>query len=111
MKARLPANLTNKEMKALRREIDRQTAENVVNLSANLQAAVLYQLHANFGFGKKRLLRFASAFQETLEQLREYYEMYAADDIDFIYKYKLKNEVGIDVNELESMFNFKANVK
>lgn len=111
MKAIVPPSLTNKEWKALRREIDRQTAQNVVNLQANLQAAVLWQLHANFGFGKKRLLRFAGAFQETLGELLNFYEMESAEDSDFICKYKLKNEVGIDVNELESMFNFKAVVK
>ena len=111
MKARVPAKLTNKEQKALYREIDRQIAEHVENMSMNLQAAVLYQLHVNFGFGKKRLLKFSRAFQETLKELQEFYLMESAEDIDFVYRYKLKNELGIDVEDLEAMFCFNVTVK
>ena len=111
MKARMPANLTNKEQKALYREIDKQIAEHVANLSMDLQASVLWQLHTNFGFGKKRLLKFSRAFQETLKELQEFYEMKSAEDMDFIYRYKLKNELGIDVKDLEAMFCFNVSVK
>ena len=60
MKAILP--LSNKVRKAINDEVNRQTGENVRKLSVNIQALVLWALHQQFGFGKKRLLQFQEAF-------------------------------------------------
>jgi hypothetical protein len=111
MKARLPLSLTNKERKALEDEIDRQMARNVKNLSVDLQALVLWMLREQLGFGKKRLLRFQKAFLPMIRELQRFYEVRSADDTDFICKYKLKQEVGIDVEELDAMFQFQIVVK
>ena len=54
------------------------------------------------------LLQFQEQFQPMIKKLQEYYEVRKADDTDFICKYKLKNEVGIDVEELEAMFSFSV---
>lgn len=107
MKAKMPLILTAKERKALKDEIDKQLAENVSKMSCNLQALVLWELHEQLGFGKKRLLRFQERFQPMIEELQRFYEIRTADDTDFVCKYKLKNEVGIDVDELEAMFRFQ----
>ena len=111
MKARVPIKLTNKERKALEDEINRQTAKNVKDLSLNLQALVLWELHEQLGFGKKRLLEFQKAFLPMIKELQRFYEIESADDTDFVCKYKLKNEVGIDVESLDEMFEFEVVVK
>lgn len=109
MKAILP--LTNRERKALEAEINRQTAQNVKNLSLNLQALVLWQLHEQLGFGKKRLLRFQKAFLPMIKELQRFYELENATETDFVCRYKLKNEVGIDVENLDEMFEFQVVMK
>jgi hypothetical protein len=107
MNARLPV-LTAKERRAMEDEINRQTAQNVKKLSADLQALVLWQLHEQLGFGKRRLLRFQKSFAPMLQELQRFYEVRSAHDTDFICKYKLKQEVGIDVEELDEMFQFNV---
>ena len=109
MKARLPL-FTAKERKAMEDEINRQTAKNIEKMSADLQALVLWELHEQLGFGKKRLLRFQKAFQPMIQELQRFYEVDMAD-ADFVCKYKLKHEVGIDVEELDAMFKFRVVVK
>lgn len=109
MKAILP--LTNRERKALEAEINRQTAQNVKNLSLNLQALVLWQLHEQLGFGKKRLLRFQKAFLPMIQELQRFYELENASETDFVCKHKLKSEVGIDVENLDEMFEFQVVMK
>ena len=109
MKARV-LNLTNREMRALRDEIDRQTAENVQKLSQNLQALILWQLRKQLGFGKKRLLRFQKEFVPAIRELQDYYMASSADETEYICRYKLKNELGIDVAELDEMIGFKVRI-
>lgn len=109
MKAILP--LTNRERKALEAEINRQTAQNVKNLSLNLQALVLWQLHEQEGWGKKKLLRFQKRFLPMIQELQRFYELENASETDFVCRYKLKNEVGIDVENLDEMFEFQVVMK
>lgn len=109
MKAILP--LTNRERKALENEINRQTAQNVKNLSLNLQALVLWQLHEQLGLGKKKLLEFQKDFLPAIKELQRFYELENASETDFVCKYKLKNEVGIDVENLDEMFEFQVVMK
>lgn len=109
MKAILP--LTNRERKALEAEINRQTAKNVKDLSLNLQALVLWQLHEQLGLGKKKLLEFQKDFLPAIKELQRFYELENASETDFVCRYKLKNEVGIDVEALDEMFEFQVVVK
>lgn len=109
MKAILP--LTNRERKALEAEINRQTAQNVKNLSLNLQALVLWQLHEQEGWGNKKLLRFQKRFLPMIQELQRFYELENASETDFVCRYKLKNEVGIDVEDLDGMFEFQVVMK
>ena len=110
MKARI-SPFTNKERKAMEQEINKQTARNVQDLSKNLQAIILWELHEQLGFGKKRLLRFQKAFAPLIKALKEFYEFKTADDMEFLYKYKLRTEVGIDVDELDDIFEFTVVMK
>ena len=110
MKANVPL-FTSKERKAMQEEINRQTAQNVKNLSIDLQSMVLWSLHEQLGFGKKRLLRFQKKFLPLIQELQAFYEARTADDTNFICRYKLKNECEIDVEELNGMFEFQVVVK
>lgn len=111
MKAIIPPKLTVNEKKALYREINKQTAQNVENLSRELQALVLWCLHEQLGFGRKRLLRFQKAFLPKIKELRDYYDMRTAEDTSFVCKQKLKNEVGIDVDNQDVMFEFEMKLR
>ena len=108
MKAILPTKITNKVRKALMDEINKQTGENVKNLSVNIQALVLWSLHQQFGFGKKRLLDFQKAFVPLIRDLQEFYQTDNATETEFVCLYKLKNEVGIDVKNLDEMFQIEV---
>ncbi len=110
MRANVPL-FTCRERKAMQAEIDRQTAQNVKNLSSNLQALVLWSLHEQLGFGQKRLLEFQQGFLPLIKQLQDYYEASSAEETEFICKYKLKHECGIDVDELSEMFQIQAVVR
>ena len=110
MKARLPL-FSAKERKIFEEEINRQTAKNIERMSVDLQALVLWSIHQQLGLGKKRLLRFQKAFQPMIRELQKYYELDSANETDFVCKYKLKNEVGIDVEKLDAMFQFQVVLK
>lgn len=109
MKARA-LNLTNREFRALKDEINRQTAQNVENLSQNLQALILWQLREQLGWGKKRLLRFQKRFVPAMRELQAYYMTSSDAETDYICRYKLKNELGIDVAELDEIIGFRIKI-
>lgn len=103
--------LSNKERKEIEREIRRQTANNVKNLSLNLQAIVLWNIHEQLGFGQKRLIEFQKTFLPLIKELQEFYMAEDAEETEFILLYKLKNEVGVDVRELNDMFEIECVIK
>lgn len=111
MKAIIPYKLTKKEREAIAREIDLQTAENVKKLSVNLQAMVLWCVRQQYGSGKKKLLDFQKAFLPMIKELQDFYQAENAAETEFILLHRLKNEVGIDVEELGEMFEFEVKVK
>ena len=106
MKAILP--LPNKTRKAIENELRRQTGENVRNLSLNITALVLWSVRKQLKFGKKRLLRFQKDFLPLIQELQEYYQLEDARETEFVCVKKLKDEVGIDVEELNEMFSFQV---
>ena len=107
MRVRLPVEIPNKLRRALQDEVNKQTAENVRKLSRNLQAITLWVVHEHLGFGKKRLKRFQEAFLPLIEELQDYYLAENAADTEFVCAYRLKHEVGIDVDELGDMWRIK----
>ena len=98
------ATLTDAEKRAINMEIRRQLAEMVKNNMEEVDATVLYVLMTEFGFGKKRLRRFHSTFDEQITALVHRYEMDSDDDV-WLCTEMLKRR-GIDINqwnkELES---------
>lgn len=110
MNALVP-RLSNKERKAIERQIRIQTAKNVRDLSLNLQAIVLWNIHEQLGFGQRRLIEFQRTFLPLIKQLQEFYMAEDAAETEFILLYKLKNEVGVDVRELNDMFEIECVIK
>lgn len=105
MKVRLP--LPNKTRKAIEDELGRQTGENVRNLSLNITALVLWSIRKKYRFGKKRLLDFHKDFLPLIQELQEYYQLENARETEFVCVKNLRDEVGIDVEQLNEMFQFE----
>lgn len=88
------AVLSAAEKKAMNMEINRQLVEADRRYVNDIDAMVLYTLHAHFGFGVKRLRVFWAAVSEEHDRLIRHYEM--PDDYAWLCKEKLK-EIGVDV--------------
>ena len=95
--------------KAINDEVNRQISEGVEKLSQNITATVLWQLHEQLGFGKKRLLRFHKKFAPALKELQDFYQMHSQEETDFLVRHKLK-EIGVDIDALDSVFPMKPKI-
>ena len=102
-------NLTTSQKAAMGIEIRKQIAENLDVMQTDLISIVLWQLHKQLGFVKKRLLRFYKDFAPALKKLTEYYDLPNRDQ-SFICKYHLK-AIGVDVDDMTKAFCFEANIK
>ncbi len=103
-------NLTSKEHQAMVKEIQRQLAEMNEKNANELCAMVLYVLHTEFGFGKKRLRKFYDQFGEEVNALAKRYMM-DKDEMDkrpWLCTFMLKRE-GIDIEEWEREKNDGTN--
>lgn len=98
------AVLTTAEKKAMDMEIRRQLSEMDKKNMEEIDAAVLYVLMTEFGFGEKRLRRFHDAFGEQITALINRYQLGSNDNV-WLCTQTLKRR-GIDINqwnkELES---------
>ena len=100
MKSRIRYDMTAKEEKAMKTEIKRQFQEFDRKHTLELDALILWNLHEQLGFGKKRLRRFYEKFNETLEEMGERYDFDDADKI-WLCQFRLK-EMGIDISEWDA---------
>lgn len=83
------------EKKAMDLEIQRQLAEYDRKHLAEIDAAILWALHDQFGFGPNRLRKYYDAFHACVDDLLKRYEMDAGDDV-WICTEMLKR-IGVDV--------------
>lgn len=83
--------------KAIQEEAHRVNLLEAKKQAEDIDALILMTLHKVFGFGKTRLLRFA----EGLTELQKYYEDRYEDCDIYAVKKHLKEDVGIDVAELQ----------
>ena len=86
---------TSAERKAMMTEINRQCAEYEEKHGKELMNRALWVLYSEFGFGEKRLKRFADAYNNEIKQLVEHYELEPEDDV-FLCTRKLK-DAGITI--------------
>ena len=96
MKARIKGSLSNQAQAVFNDEINRQAVEKSREWYANVDAVILWTLHREFGFGKKRLKRFYNAIVDNNKMLINYY---SDNDTNFICTENLKRETGVDVSE------------
>ncbi len=93
------AELTSAERKALDIEIKKELAEYDEKHAYEMDAIILWHLHKELGFGKKRLERFYRAFAPAYRELIKRYEL---DDSEgpWLCTRKLKEETGVDMEKL-----------
>lgn len=105
MKALIPKKLTVAQQKALDREIRAQCVQRVKDYEIMLDAALIYALRQELGFGKERLKRIYDAMFRCREEAKEFYKYQEADgneyratheEVAFAMLWELK-QIGIDV--------------
>jgi len=89
------ADLTASEQKAMKMEIQRQLVDYTQKHQLEIDAVVLWVLHAQLGWGKKRLRQFYDRFGSELDALLKRYEM-EEDDKIWLCTEMLKR-LGIDI--------------
>lgn len=97
------ASLTKTEQKALEMEIQRHYSEYIKKFENEIEAMVLWNLHAEMGFGKERLLNFRKTFSQNMSDLISRYEMEDGDTA-WLCLNKLK-DCGIDIEKLNRKDN------
>ena len=93
------ADLSAAEKKAMDIEIIRQLAEYTKKHEQELAAVVLWELHAQLGFGNDRLKKFYDNFIPALDNLIKRYEMEDGDEA-WLCTQKLK-DYGFDISKME----------
>lgn len=87
---------TKAQRAAIKAEAQKQVYEARDRLFNDMDAVIMWVLHEEFGFGKKRLRRFFNAFIREYRGLQEFYEL--GSDTPFVCKKKL-NEIGVDIDK------------
>lgn len=93
------AGLSAAEKKAMDIEIRRQLSEYTKKHEQELAAVVLWELHAQLGFGNDRLKKFYDNFIPALDDLIKRYEMENGDEA-WLCTQKLK-DYGFDISKME----------
>ncbi len=91
------AELTAAERKAMDIELRKELARYTEANARELDAIILWVLHQELGFGKKRLRQFYDQFVPAVKALVDRYEMEDSDNV-WLATYKLK-ELGINLEQ------------
>lgn len=94
------AKLTVAEQKAIDIEAKKSLIEYIKAFRLEIEARVLWSLHSSFGFGEERLRRFFEAFDQSIGELVEHYDV-EDDDAGWLCVEKLRN-YGIDLEKWEN---------
>jgi hypothetical protein len=86
---------TGQSKKAMIQEINRQILEQKDGFIHNIEIMILWTLHTELGFGKRRLKKFYKAFTRNYKEMCKTYEM----DDAYPAECKLR-EIGVDLEEL-----------
>lgn len=96
MKSRVVSSpLTTKQIKKM---VDEEMSVAIKNEEADLMALVLYVLNEEFGFGKTRLLKFATKYHNCIDELADWYCLENKDK-PYLARHKME-ELGINIDEL-----------
>lgn len=109
MKAIPRMNVSKEQQKALDMEVQRQLAVNVERLRLNVEGTILWSIYNCFeGVTKTKLTEFHAFYHQFMRRLADYYSMHREGDGEFICRKKLKDVLGMDVEELNGkMFDFR----
>lgn len=88
--------MTRSEKKAMIHCINQQLAAAEARFYDDELAIILWALHETFGFGKKRLARFANNYKRYSEDLKQHYEL-RDDELPYVARLKLL-DIGVDIN-------------
>ena len=99
------ADLTKDEQKALDIEIKRACREAIDKMERQVDILMLWQLHVQEGWGKKRLERFYKQFSEVYDELRRYYMTDDSKGDGFWIMEKQLKEIDVDVDRLLAEFS------
>ena len=81
-----------------RKETKKAMMQMEEDYGSEFDAIVLYTLHRSFGFGKKRLTRFQTAYFDAKNHMKETYDLDEKQgDYGWFCKRELK-KIGVDVN-------------
>ena len=113
MKVRIPGRdkLTSKMKKAAVDASIEELRGLMPKVVCNVEAIILWQLHEQFGFGKKRLLQFYNATSGMIDGMLDYYCYDTDEDAIWICERKLREQIGIDLANLKSPFSVNIKVK
>ena len=92
------AELTAAERKAMNIEINRQLVERDKQYQEDIDAMVLYALMVHKGWKKKRLRKFWDDFIKIHKELREFYQMDAPGENEWL-AHRMLKEIGVDVHQ------------
>ena len=96
MKARV--RLNDGQQKAMKKEINRQLSEQTKEHESDIDAILMWFMHEEYGWGKKRLNDFITKFNTRLKELSDWYAMDETDQL-WLIKYKLR-EMGINYEKM-----------
>lgn len=85
--------------------------EAMPKVTRNVEAIILWQLHEQYGFGKKRLSQFLAETAPMINGMLDEYNWNADEDAIWLCEHRLKKELGIDLAEIESPFSARVEVK
>lgn len=113
MKVRIPGRttLTAPMKKAAVDEAMRQLGEKIPEIVKNVESIILWQLHVQYGFGHDRIMKFYNNTSELMNDMLTYYCYDSDDDAIWLCKHKLKENLGIDIDELTDTFTYKIKAK
>ncbi len=111
MKCRMEVATRKQKDAALAYAMNWLKQEAMPKVTRNVEAIILWQLHKQFGFGKKRLLKFLKETSPMIQGMLDYYDFSTDADAIWVCEYKLKTELGIDLSEIDSPFGANLEVR
>ena len=73
-------------------------------VTRNVEAIILWQMHEQLGFGRERLMRFFNNTAPMINGMLDEYNWDKDEDAIWLCEYKLKTELGIDLQAINSPF-------
>lgn len=104
MKAHLPPpKMTNKQFKALEDTIREQIDKNMDKLKGYIEAIMAWYAYDKCNLSVEEIDDFVEGIQPYLQELKDFYDIKSAEDVEFACIYNLKS-IGYDTSKLGKAF-------